>query len=118
MIIGQTDDSCTICLTIVFDPFCIGMPLDITAKIQCLIITIISRRSAEKAVFRAIEPHTPLPYREHIDLCILQRLDDTVIRRDDGIIRDWNTGAFSVSLIDIDQLDTVPATVFLDLFIQ
>ena len=83
------------------DSLRIGMSIDIAAEVYGMLITIISRSAAEKAVFRSVEPHTPLPYREHIDFCILQNTDDPVILCDHGVFRDVNAGAFRVPLINI-----------------
>ena len=100
------------------DSLRIGMSIDITAKVYGMVITVISRCSAEKAVFRSLEPYTPLPYSQHIDFSIPQSIDDTVIRCNDGVFRYLHTGAFRISLIDIDQLDLVIMAVCFDFFIQ
>lgn len=100
------------------DSLRIGMSIDIAAEVYGMLITIISRSAAEKAVIRSVEPYTPLPYREHINISIPQSMDDTVIRCDNCVIRDLNAGAFRVPLIDMDQLDLVIMAVCFDLFIQ
>ena len=94
------------------------MSIDIAAEVYGMLIMIISRSAAEKAVFRSVELYTPLPYWEHIDFCIPQSTDDPVIRCDNGVFRYLYAGAFCVSLIDMDQLDLVIMAVCFDLFIQ
>ena len=100
------------------DSLCVGMSIDFAAEVYGMLIMIISRSAAEKAVIRSVEPHTPLPYREHIDFSIAQGAYDPVIRCDNGVFRDLYAGAFRVPLIDMDQFDFVLMAVCFDLFSQ
>lgn len=100
------------------DSLCIGMSIDIAAEVYGMLITIISRCAAEKAVIRSVEPYTSLPYLEHFYISILQDMADPVIRCDNGVFRDLYARTFCVSLIDMDQFDFVIMAVCFDFFIQ